>query len=55
VVVWATETCIAAEMGTSAVAIIELLMGFSVEPIYNGATNLQEKGVPPDMTRHSSW
>ncbi|GMA50976.1 hypothetical protein GCM10025857_23330 [Alicyclobacillus contaminans] len=48
-VVWATETCMNAAMGTSAVAIMELLMGFSVDPIYSGATNFQENGLPLGM------
>ena len=39
-----TGTPMAAAIGTSAVAIAELLIGLSAEPMYNGVTNRGPKG-----------
>ena len=41
-----TETPIAAAIGTSAVAIRELLIGLSADPMNKGVTNRQENGFP---------
>ncbi|GAA4181546.1 hypothetical protein GCM10022287_36980 [Gryllotalpicola koreensis] len=44
--VWPTETCMLAAIGTRAVAIIELLIGFSADPMNSGVVNRHENGVP---------
>ena len=40
-----SDTCSAAAIGTSAVAIRELLIGLSAEPASRGVTNRQENAV----------
>jgi hypothetical protein len=42
-----TDTCIAAAIGTSAVAISELLTGLSADPMNSGVVNRHEKAFPP--------
>lgn len=45
--VWPTGTCTPAAIGTSAVAIRELLMGFRAEPMNSGVVNRHENGFAP--------
>src|ERR1700734_3048116 len=42
-----TDTCIAAAIGTSAVAISELLTGLSADPMNSGVVNRHENAFPP--------